>query len=53
LQRLLADVTTHYLERAVQEANGSKIKAARLVGVSNYQTLTNWLDKHGIEIAKE
>jgi DNA-binding NtrC family response regulator len=53
LQRLLADVTTHYLERAVQEAHGSKSKAARLVGAPNYQTLTNWLNKHGVEINKE
>lgn len=53
LQELLADVTTHYLERAVQEAHGSKSKAARLVGAPNYQTLTNWLNKHGVQITKD
>ena len=53
LRELLANVTTHYLERAVHDAHGSTSKAARLVGFPNYQTLTNWIKKHGVEISKE
>ena len=52
LQQLLAEVSTHYLERAVKESNGSKSTAARLVGAPNYQTFTNWLTKHDVEIKK-
>jgi transcriptional regulator with PAS, ATPase and Fis domain len=49
LQELLKEVARHYLERAVQEAPRNKTKAADLVGFSNYQTLSNWLRKHGVE----
>ncbi|MBK7802790.1 MAG: sigma 54-interacting transcriptional regulator [Chloracidobacterium sp.] len=49
LQELLGDVTRHYLTQAMQEANGNKSEAARLLGLSSYQTLTNWLLKYNIE----
>jgi DNA-binding NtrC family response regulator len=49
LPQLLAQVARHYLERALAEAHGNKTKAAALVGLPSYQTLTNWLKRHGIE----
>lgn len=49
LQRLLGEVACHYLERAIAESGGNKTKAADLVGLPSYQTLTNWLKKYGIE----
>ncbi len=49
LKETLGSVARHYLARAVAEANGNKTKAASLVGFSNYQTLKNWLAKHGVE----
>jgi DNA-binding NtrC family response regulator len=49
LQESLAEVARHYLGRALEEAEGNKTKAASLVGFSNYQTLTNWLRKYGVE----
>jgi transcriptional regulator with PAS, ATPase and Fis domain len=49
LQESLKEVARHYLERAVQESHGNKTKAADLVGFSNYQTLSNWLRKYGVE----
>jgi len=49
LRSLLADVARHYLERALTETHGNKTKAAALIGFSNYQTLTNWPRKHGVE----
>lgn len=48
LQKLLDEVTQSYLRRAFDEAHGNKTKAAKLVGLPNYQTFTNWMKKHGI-----
>ncbi|MBL8819883.1 MAG: sigma-54-dependent Fis family transcriptional regulator [Planctomyces sp.] len=39
LESLLNEVHRHYLARAMQEAGGVKAKAARLLGIENYQTL--------------
>ena len=48
LPGLLADVARHYLSQAMEEAGGNKTRAARLLGLSSYQTLTNWLSKYGV-----
>ncbi len=48
LRALLDGVARHYLERAMAEAAGNKTKAAALVGLPSYQTLTNWLARYGI-----
>lgn len=49
LPDVLSDVARHYLKRAVAESKGNKTKIASLVGLSNYQTVSNWLKKYGIE----
>jgi len=49
LPELLTEVARHYLGRAMDEANGNKTKAAELLGLPSYQTLTNWLKKYGLE----
>lgn len=49
LTELLKEVARHYLSRAIDEARGNKTKAAELVGLPSYQTLTNWLKKYGLE----
>ena len=48
LPGLMAEVARHYLERALAEAHGNKTAAAQLVGLPSYQTLTNWLERHGV-----
>ena len=48
LPDLLANVARHYLTRAMEEAAGNKSRAAELVGLASYQTLTNWLSKYGV-----
>lgn len=48
LQKVMSEVATHYLQRAMAEAHGNKTEAAKLVGLPSYQTLTNWLKKYGI-----
>jgi DNA-binding NtrC family response regulator len=48
LQEVLAFVARHYLERALDEANGNKTRAADLVGLPSYQTFTNWMRRFGV-----
>jgi DNA-binding protein Fis len=33
----------------MKECGGNKSRAAKLLGLPNYQTLTNWLKRHGVE----
>jgi len=47
LQELLDTVARHYLERAMEAAAGNKTRAAEMLGLPSYQTLTNWLKKYG------
>lgn len=49
LQELLAVVARHYLGRALDDAHGNKTQASKILGISNYQTLTNWLKKYGMD----
>ena len=49
LQDLLDQVTRHYLERAWAESQHTKSKSAKLLGFSNYQTLSNWMDKYNVK----
>ena len=48
LQEILGHTARLYLEKAMKETGGNKSKAAKLVGLPNYQTLTNWLEKYGV-----
>jgi transcriptional regulator with PAS, ATPase and Fis domain len=47
LRDLIGTVARHYLQRAMETAHGNKTRAAELVGLPNYQTLTNWLERYG------
>jgi DNA-binding NtrC family response regulator len=49
LPELLSEVARHYLGRAIDEAHGNKTKAAELVGLASYQTLTNWLARYEVQ----
>jgi len=49
LPALLKEVARHYLGRAMEEAHGNKTKAAELVGLPSFQTLTNWLAKYEVQ----
>ena len=49
LPDLMASVAKHYLARALDETDGNKSRAARLVGLPSYQTFTNWLRKYGVD----
>jgi len=49
LLQLIEKLSQHYLKRALDEAGGNKTKAAKIVGLPNYQTFSNWLKKYGLE----
>ncbi|SMP77897.1 regulatory protein, Fis family [Desulfonatronum zhilinae] len=49
LQRLMAQVARHYLDRALEEAGDNLTKAAQILGLGSYQTLKNWMKKYEVE----
>lgn len=49
LPALLRQVAAHYLQRGMEKTHGNKTKAADLLKLPNYQTLTNWLKRYGLE----
>jgi transcriptional regulator with PAS, ATPase and Fis domain len=49
IQEVMSEVARHYLQRGMDEGGANKSKAAKLLGLPNYQTLTNWLKKYGLE----
>lgn len=49
LPEILAETARLHLAKAMKESGGNKSKAARLLGLPNYQTLTNWLEKYGVK----
>jgi transcriptional regulator with PAS, ATPase and Fis domain len=46
LPQLISEIAKHYLLRALDETQGNKTKAAKLVDLPNYQTFDNWLEKY-------
>lgn len=50
LRELISEVATHYLKRALAEAQGNKTEAANLLGLPSYQTLSNWLKKYDVRL---
>lgn len=52
LQKMLEMVAQHYLQRALDEADGNKTVAARLVGLPSYQTFSNWMNRYRIRSGK-
>lgn len=49
LPSVIGEVARHYLSRAYDEADKNKSAACKLVGLPNYQTFTNWMNKYGVE----
>jgi DNA-binding NtrC family response regulator len=49
LEEHLNELRRQYLQRAMEEAGGVKAKAARLLGMKNYQTLDAQLKRLGIK----
>jgi len=49
LPEIIRTVVVHYLARGLSETNRNKTKTAEILGLPNYQTLTYWLKKYGLE----
>ena len=49
LSDIIGEVSSHYIRRALKQANGNKSRASELIGFANYQTMLNWMKKYGIE----
>ena len=49
LEKVLERVAKHYIERALAHSHSNKTQAASLLGLSSYQTLTNWMKRYGID----
>lgn len=49
LPDILTEVSKKYLDQGMKQAGGNKTKAAKLLGLPNYQTLDNWLKKYGVD----
>jgi transcriptional regulator with PAS, ATPase and Fis domain len=49
ITEIISNLCRHYIEQALNISNGSKSKAAELLGLKNYQTLSNWMEKYSIE----
>jgi transcriptional regulator with PAS, ATPase and Fis domain len=50
LEEYLQNIQRHYLRRAMSEAHGIKTRAAKLLGMSNYQTLDAQLKRLGVRL---
>lgn len=48
IQDVFGEVARHYLSRALEECHGNKTQAAKLVGLSNYQTFSNWMERYDV-----
>ena len=49
LQAVLDSMKLNYINAALKQTTGNKKEATRLLGLPNYQTLSNWMEKLGIE----
>jgi transcriptional regulator with PAS, ATPase and Fis domain len=48
IQDVIDENVRHYIEKALKQTGGNRTKAAEILGLSNYQTLNNWMKKYGI-----
>jgi len=48
LQEILDFISSSYISKAIKESAGNKSKAAALLGMKNYQTLSNWMERLNI-----
>jgi len=49
IHREMQSFAANYLREALEKADGNKTKAAELLGLASYQTLSNWMRRYNIE----
>jgi transcriptional regulator with PAS, ATPase and Fis domain len=48
INEIIGELTKLYVVKAMEHCHGNKSKAASLLGLKNYQTLNNWIEKYNI-----
>ncbi|MBC8946991.1 two component, sigma54 specific, transcriptional regulator, Fis family [Xenorhabdus indica] len=48
IQCIIGGVAAIYIRKALDHSGQNKTRAAQLLGLKNYQTLNNWMEKYGI-----
>ncbi len=48
LQDIIGEIASRYILRALDCTGHNKTRTAQLLGLNNYQTLNNWMEKYGI-----
>jgi len=48
INEIIGELTKSYVVKAMERCHGNKSKAAALLGLKNYQTLNNWIEKYNI-----
>ncbi|WP_319548508.1 sigma 54-interacting transcriptional regulator [Desulfogranum marinum] len=48
IQSIMGDVARIYIRRTLEYTGHNKTRAAKLLGLKNYQTLNNWIEKYHI-----
>lgn len=48
IQEVIGSVAADYIRKALTCSGQNKTRAAQLLGLKNYQTLNNWMEKYGI-----
>ena len=49
IQNEISELVQRRINSALDLSNGNKSKAAKLLGLPSYQTLTNWMARHGVK----
>jgi transcriptional regulator with PAS, ATPase and Fis domain len=49
IQEVISVIAGRYLRKALAITGNNKTRAASLLGLKSQQTLSNWMDKYGIE----
>lgn len=49
IQEMMGQFVRPYLQQALSLTGGNKTRAAKLLGLKSQQTLSNWMDKFGVE----
>ncbi|MBF0140755.1 MAG: sigma-54-dependent Fis family transcriptional regulator [Magnetococcales bacterium] len=50
LPDIIDRISRHYLGLAIEKTAGNKTRAAELLGLASYQTLTNWMKRYGVKV---
>ncbi|BDX08093.1 sigma-54 interaction domain-containing protein [Planctobacterium marinum] len=48
IQEIISELVSVYIRKALEHTGQNKTRAAQLLGLKNYQTLNNWMEKYGI-----